>query len=120
MYPRESNFSIVSALVAGVPNPLSDIASESSSSSISLPARSIKVNKRASLRREGGLDFSSFHVCSSIVEELGFDSSVPHPSGKLKFLGTTSLQPRDWYCCASLTKISPPKLAVLFCFSMVD
>ncbi len=49
MYSRRISVSIVSARVAGVPRPLSFIASRSSSSSISLPAVSIAESSVASV-----------------------------------------------------------------------
>ena len=119
MYPLDSNFSIVSARVAGVPNPLPAIASAKSSSWMSLPAFSIRERRRASLIRAGGFDFSSLQSCDVMFASGSSSEIVPHPSGKFNALGTTSLHPSDLYCWASLVNISPFKSAVRFCLSIV-
>ena len=61
MNSLEINFSIVSARVAGVPNPLPFIAAANSSSSIFLPACSINRKRPASFSRPGGFVFSSLN-----------------------------------------------------------
>jgi hypothetical protein len=54
-YCRLSKVSMMLARVAGVPNPLSFMAADSSFSSSVLPAVSIAVSNMASLNRAGGL-----------------------------------------------------------------
>ena len=114
MYPRSTNFSIVSALVAGVPSPFSFIADAKSSSSMFLPACSIKRKSPASLSRPFGLERSSLNSKSLMSALHGFSGSVFHPSGRSCFLGRTALQPAVLMVRTSLRKRSPPSKAVRF------
>ena len=75
MYLSAINRSIMVARVAGVPNPLSFIASASSSSSTSLPALSIAESRVASVYRAGGLVCSYLHSVSEILDWGGFPSA---------------------------------------------
>ena len=108
------SFSIVSARVAGVPRPLSLIASANDSSSICLPACSINRRRPASLSRPFGLDFSSANSNDSIVPSHGLLGRTFQPSGKDCFFGRTALQPATLMVRDSLMKFSPSSVAVLF------
>ena len=89
----EINFSIVSALVAGVPSPLPFIASASSSSSMLLPACSIRDSNFASLSRFVGLVNSSLNRCFNASVIAGLVSKEFHFSGIELLFGFTSLHP---------------------------
>ena len=119
MYPRSTSFSIVSARVAGVPRPLSLIASARVSSSICLPACSINRNNPASLSRPFGLDFSSENSNDSTEPSHGLLGSTFHPSGKDCFFGRTARHPSTLMVLDSLVKFSPSSVAVRFCTSHV-
>ena len=117
MYPRSTNFSMVSARVAGVPNPFSFSAAARSSSSMCFPACSISRNNPASLSRPFGFDRSSLNSNSLMSALQGFDGSVFQPSGKSCFFGRTALQPGVLIVLTSFRKRSPSIVAIRFCTS---
>ncbi len=107
IYFSFSSFSMMDALVAGVPRPLSFIASASFSSSTSLSEFSIAESKVASLYFGGGvvsrLSFSTSLQSISVPGGIGVSVLSPFPSTSAPYI---TFQPGSLRIFPSVRKVS--------------